>query len=626
MPWDGPDGARVAADTWARAWRPATRLSVSQWAERNRRLSGKSAAEPGPWKNERIPFLRAIMDALSDDDPCEVVVFMKSAQVGGSECGLNWIGYTIEHSPCPMLALFPIQALGERWSRTRLSAMLVETPSLRRIIPTGRRNDNGNTLMEKDFPDGKLYVGSANVASDVSSVPIRRLLLDEVDRFPVEIENEGDPVELGKRRTATFARRKVFEISTPTIESLSRINRDFEESTQHRYFVPCPHCAGYQYLKWDNVRWPDGEPLKAWYVCEHCSIEISEHHKTGMLDAGEWRATFPERAIKGFHINGLYTPIGLGDTWGENAREYERAKRDPSKLKVFVNTRLGETHKDPREKLDWQALHERREPYPLRTVPRGCLLLTLGVDVQRDRLAVQLVGWGENAEAWILDYIEPPGDPTRDDVWQWLDDYLQAPLVNAFGVHMRIAACAVDSGYLQADVLNFTRTRKVRNVFATKGASNPSKQIIGRPTLIDVNWRGRFWKLGAEQYQIGATVAKHWLYERMRADAGVSLTARHLHFSEDLPEEYYRQVTAETFDPNKSRGWVKVYERNEALDTLVLNLGAAMHHTVNVHRLREHEWQRLRELVETPKENAGTKPAFVHHGGGFMPRPAVKRD
>ena len=631
--FDGPSGFAAVARVWARSWAPRKRLLVSQWSEKNRRLSSKSAAEPGPWRNSRIPFLVDIMDALSDDDPAEIVVFIKSAQVGATSCALNWVGWTIEHSPAPFMVLFPGEKMGEAWSRGPLQQLLVETPSLRRIIPPGRRNDNNNTLMEKDFPNGKLYIRSANIPADLASVTVKRLLLDEVDRFPFELENEGDPVSLAIRRSATFGyRRKVFINSTPTIESLSRINQWWKDSNQQHYYVPCPHCGDLQYLKWHNLRYPEGKPYEAKYICEKNGCVIEEHHKPWMLDpknGARWVADHPERKVKGFHVNCLYTPIGLGDTWGENAAVYEQVKRNPAKLKVFTNTRLGETHEDPREKLEWETPYQRREPYQLRTIPQGVYILTAGVDIQRDRIEVQIVGWARGEHAWVVDYMVFPGDPTRDkgpegnpSVWERLDEFLAAEIVNEHGIPMRISSVAIDSGYLQHEVTNFTRTRKARHIFATKGYDTPGRPIIGHPTLVDVSWRGKMWKGGAEQYPLGASTAKHALYERVRADEKALVSDRHVHFPEALPEEYFRQLTAETFDPSKHKGWVKTYDRNEALDTFILCMAAAMHHSVQVHRLRDNDWDRY-EKMYGPKEGKREeldRPTIV---GGFLPTAAV---
>lgn len=633
MPFDGQayaDGARVAQEAWRMAWVPRFPCLVSEWAEQKRRLSAKSSAEAGKWHNSRIPYLTGIMDALSDDHPAEYVVFIKSSQVGATECALNWIGWTMEESPAPMLALFPTEKLGQRWSRTRLQSMLDGVSSLSALVPNGRRGDNQNTLTEKDFPNGHLFIGSANIPVDLASTPVQRLLLDESDRFPPEIENEGDPVEIAIRRTATWAsRRKVFENSSPTIESLSRINKKWEESSKNRYWVPCPHCKELQVLKWSQLKWPEDKPEKAYYACEVNGCVIEEHSKTWMLDpanGAKWIAEHPEITdVAGFHVNCLYTPIGLGDSWGKNAVVYEKARHDPSKLKVFQNTRLGETHKDPKEKLEWETVWARREPYKLRQPPSGVLVLTAGVDVQKNYLAVSVVGWTRKEGMVVVDYVEQPGDPTREAVWQWLDNYLQTPMTNVHGVDMRISACGIDSGYQQHDVCNFTRgLDKGRNIFATKGMQQLNRPVIGKPTMVDVKWNGQMHKRGAEQFPLGVSVAKTIIYARLRADADALPADRHIRTSDELHQDYFRGVCAEVFDPNRGK-WVKTYERNEPLDTLAIAMGAAMHHGVRVQYMRDEDWKQLEQLyiptegvvVATPKTDTTLRLT-----GRFMPTSA----
>jgi phage terminase large subunit GpA-like protein len=524
-----------------------------------------------------------------------------------------------------------------RWSRGRLAPLIAETPVLRKLVPPGRRAD-GVTLAEKHFPGGALYTGSANIPSDLASLAIERLILDEVDRMPRELEGEGSAVDLAMRRLATFAgRRKVFEISTPTNE-VSRIDADFQRSSRGRYFVPCPACGEMQVLRFANLKWPDGKPEQARYACEACGVLIEEHHKTEMLAAGEWRHEKPElcESIIGFHVNGLYTAIGLGDTWAEHAAEWERARGDPAKKRVFVNTRLGETVKTERIVVEWDALYARREPYRLRTVPRGSLVLTAGVDVQGDRLEAQLVSWGRDERATVIDYVKFYGDPTRLDtladgtpsVWQQLDTYLAAEIANDCGTPMRISCALIDSGFLQHEVLSFVRDKRGRRIFASKGSSVFSCPPIGRPKALDITHRGMTHKRGAEQYQIGVHTLKTTLYARLRADDDALPADRRLRFSDELEAEYFRQLTAEVWDPK--HGWVKRYDRNESLDTFILAMAAAMHHSVAVHRMRDLDWQRLEEMYERsgvaqPVETAAVGKVPVQTRSGFFPTAAVVR-
>ncbi len=362
----------VGFPVFANLWTPRAPLGTADWAQRYRRLSSKSSAEPGKWRNDRVPYLRGIMDALDESHPAPLVVFKKSSQVGGSECAVNWIGRVIHQAPGSILALFPSDKDARKWSKTRLGSALAETPELRALVPPGRRSDAGNTLQEKHYPGGVLFTGSANIPTDVASVSVPYVLLDEVDRMPLSLEGEGDPVELAKRRASTFPLRKIFEISSPTEEETSRIHADYEQSTQDRYYVPCPDCRHMQALVWANLKWTGTDYAGARYACEECGTLIEEHQKTEMLAAGEWRPTFPEREAicKGFHINALYSPIGLGDTWADHAAAWDRAQTSSASLQVFYNTRLGEVVKSQRIRLAWETVYGRRENYRLRTITR----------------------------------------------------------------------------------------------------------------------------------------------------------------------------------------------------------------------------------------------------------------
>lgn len=603
-------GIALFDEGWAAGWRPKPRLTVSDWADDHRVLSQRAASEPGQWRTSRTPFAREIMDCLADHHPVQEVVVMAAVQIVKSEVGLNWVGYTIDHSPSSMLAVLPTVEVAERWSKQRLAPMIQDTPALRRKVAPARARDSGNTTLSKEFEGGILMAGGANSAASLSSMPIKKLLLDEVDRFPREIEDEGDPVDIAEARTSNFPNRKIYKCSSPTIESLSRINKDWKRSDQRRYYVPCPDCSEKQHLQWGNLNYPEGNPAAARYACEHCGVLIEEHHKTWMLEHGEWRATFPERAVAGFHLNALYSPIGLGRSWAWLAERYEEVKRDPARLKVFTNTRLGECYEDPDERLDWEELKARAEGYAMRAIPRGVLVLTAGVDVQKGRLEIQVVGWGRNEQASVIDWLALPGDPTRPEVWADLDAFLAKPFVNAFGYSMRIVSTAVDSGYLTDDVLNYTRARRNLGVFAIKGAAQRGRQILGRPTKVDLNWRGTVVKGGAEMWLVGVDSAKHRLFARLSGDRKQALaTARMVHFSQDLPDDYYMQLSAEIFDPNK-RAWVKLHNRrNEALDTFIYAMVAAMHPRLRVHVAKEHDWVRLEQALEPKGQDLFTAQA-----------------
>jgi phage terminase large subunit GpA-like protein len=617
--FEGADGYALVLETLARVIDEPPLPTISEWAAKSRMLSAKSSAEPGPWRNERIPFLAAVMDALLPSHPAPIVTFVKSSQVGGSECALNWVGRTVDVQPGSFLALGPSDAVQRKWVRTRLDSMIATTPGLRSKMPLGRKANSGNTLTEKHYPNGVLYTGSANIPDDVASISVPYLLLDEVDRMPLTLEDEGDPIELALRRSTTFPRSKAFLVSTPTTLERSRIWRYWLASTQDRYHVPCPHCSHMQYLRWKHVQWLAGRPSTAVYVCEECAATIEERSKTDMLAAGEWRAERPEREheVKGFHINGLYTPLGLGDTWAKHVAAFERAQGSPSRLQVFTNTRLGEVHKGERKRFDWETLAARRETFARLTVPRGHYVLTAGTDVQANRLETQVAAFGRDMQLAVVEYVVHYGDTTdlASDAspWKQLDAWREKfEAINVAGHRLRPKMHMIDAGYLPDTVLSYTREHRTQNVFATRGSTKRDRNAIGRPTHTDVKRRGQADKRGADRYELGVSAIKTWLFERLEHDEGtedkpVLPDERWVHFASDLEDEYFKQLVAEVYDPIK--GWVARanYHRNEALDTLVLCIAGAMHHRLALHRYKEHHWLELQHQLEL----ASTTPAPV---------------
>ena len=594
------DPADVVADLMA-AIAPAPRIGVAEWADAHRRLPTKGAAEPGQWRTSRVPYLRGIMDALSPDHPAQEVVFCKSVQAAGTECGNNWVGWFLDTQKAPMMVVQPTLDMAERWSKQRLSAMIEDCPTLRAKVRPARERDSGNTTLLKEIPGGLLVAAGANSAAGLRSMPVRYLMLDEVDAYPVELDGEGSPIELAEARTTTFSRRKVFKISTPTVESLSVITKAYAASNQQRYHVACPHCGHRQHLVWENLHWPDGRPAEARYTCAECGVLIDEHHKTAMLAGGEWIEHNPGHPVAGFHINALYTPTGLGLSWSELAAKYDAARNDPVKMKAFENLRLGLATKDPNEKLDFEELASRADlARPLRIIPCGCLLLTAGVDVQKDRWAIVIIGWGRNGRLWVIDAFELPGDPTRPGDWQRLEAKITEPISNAYGIPMRVELTAVDSGYLQDDVLAFTRPRQRRGWFAVKGALDGRRPIISRPSKVDYTWKGKVIKRGAEQWHVGGYHSKEWVFSRLAADRDRLPEDRVIGFPAGLGEDWYQQLTAEIYDSTKRR-FVKIRQRNEALDTVCYALAAAMHPALRVHTWQELRWNE-RERVFEPRD------------------------
>jgi phage terminase large subunit GpA-like protein len=633
--------ARVEFDSsfWS-GMRPDPILTVSEWSDQHRILP-KIAAEPGRWRTSRTPYLREIMDCLSSMSEVQEVVFMKSAQIGGTEAGNNWIGYVIDHCPGAMMLVQPTLELAKRNSKTRIKSLIDQCPPIRDKVKSARSRDSGNTILAKEFPGGVLVMAGANSAVSLRSMPARFLMLDEIDGYPDDVDGEGDPVVLAEKRTTTFIRKKIYKVSTPTFEGRSKIAREFEKTDQRRYHVPCPKCHEMQILKWSQVRWPEGTPLEAVYVCEHCQTAIVDYQKTWMLEHGEWRADKPGRGggkRVGFHINALYSPYGLGDTFGQLAQKFVEAQGKPEVLRGFTNTELGETWKEKSEAPDWQRLHDRREQYAVGSIPGPVVFLTAGVDVQKDRLEVEVVGWTRTKASWSIDYIVIPGDTALDSTWERLTELLSKTWEKKLGdgaVHLPIQMMAVDTGYNTQHVYNWVRKRPPSQVMATKGVDQAAL-MVGQPSAVDVTRAGKRIRRGLRLWPIGVGIAKGELYSWLKLNRpteeeqknGISYPPGYCHFPE-YGEEYFKQLTSEQLvvrivKGNRRYVWEKTRDRNEALDCRVLARAAAA--VYGIDRFSQKHWDNLSSnagavVATQPKSGSDQKQEpTVSSGGNETPR------
>lgn len=531
----------------AKIVKPPPEMTVSEWADQNRYLHAGASPEPGRWRTERTPYMREIMDCLSADSPVQDVCLMKGAQVAGSESGNNWIGYVIDLDPAQMMLVQPTVELAKGYSQKRIAPMIRTSPALRSKVKDARKRDSENKVLSKTFPGGFLLIVGANSAAALRSNPIKDLMLDEVDAYPKDVEGEGDPVALAYGRTRTFADRKVFKISTPTIKGDSRIEDEYEASDQRKYFVPCPHCGHMHVLEWAHFVIPKDDsgkylPGEACMACPECGGKIEEYHKTDMFARGEWRATAPENISpkrRGYHLNTLYSPVGFF-SWAECAEEFIKAQGDDRKMKTFTNTILGETYEeDIGEMLDHEMIMRRREAYNC-TLPDGVLLLTVGVDVQDDRLETEVVGWGVGRESWGIEYRKFIGNPGEDAVWDELDDYLQQEYECNDGTRLRIAIACIDSGGNHTQrVYEFTKRRERRKVFSIKGRGGAGVPFSAMKYT-------RTNKFKAAVFTVGVDEGKENLWYRLRLDfPGPGYCHFPIEPERGYDEQYFKGLTSE---------------------------------------------------------------------------------
>lgn len=474
------------------------------------------------------------MDAITDPSVFEIWV-EKSAQVGWTEILNNTIGYFVHMDPSPIMLVQPTKDAAEDYSRDRLAPMIRDTPVLRARFSDDKSRASTNTLRHKTFPGGVLSLAISNSPSSLASKPIRIILFDEVDKYPISARHAGDPIGLGKKRTTGFWNRKTLGGSTPTKKGTSKIDAKFAESDQRYYFVPCGHCGERQRLVWSQVRWDDGKPETARYVCEHCGVLWTDSERHEAVRRGEWRATKSFKGIAGFHLNELYSPfVAVVDM----ATSFLEAKKTPETLQQFVNESLGEAFEDMSGTVvEATPLLERKEQYGPDNIPSDVLMLTVGGDVQDDRVELQLLGWGADEENWIVAQTVFRGDPGKPALWHEVDGYLLQRFSTEDGRSLMVEAAAIDSGgHHTQSVYDFVVSRKRRRVWAIKG-----KEGAGR--LVWPKKASRTAKSRANFFIVGVDTIKATLYGRL---AKVEAPGPgYIHLPADADVDFCAQLTSE---------------------------------------------------------------------------------
>jgi phage terminase large subunit GpA-like protein len=631
--------AALARELLAEFMAPPPRQTNTQWAEANRYLGASESSEPGPYRVSRTPYAREPQDCMSPRSPVEEVVLIWASQTGKTTVLLNCIGSSIANNPGPLMIVWPTNTVAKRNSRQRIAPLLNGSPQLARLVAHNRSRDKANTTLLKEFEGGILVIAGANSAADLRSTPVRDLYLDEVDNFPLDVDGEGDPSKLAEARQTTFTRRKRLRTSTPTTKDFSRIEGAFKATDRCYFHVPCPHCGSFQRLelgadtphglKWDKD--PAGAPIptSVRYVCAVHGCEIREHLKTAMLAGGVWIGEQPGAQagkVRGFHLNGLYSPIGWL-SWRTIAAEWFEAKQaeargDLTLMRVFTNTRLAETFEEAGNRVAMGDLQRRARDIPIGLVQWGHYVRTLGVDVQGDRLEVFDWAFGRGMRAQLVDARVLYGDPALPESeplspWRQLTEYRTTAVFHDSGREVPLMACAIDTGgHYTHEAYVYCRNHRQEHVIAIKGASQAGKPILGKPSDVEVNQRGQKIQRGVKLWPIGTDTAKGVLYGRMRNEQVGS--AGYLTLSKHLPTPVFEGLTSERLVTRYVKGrqrleWVKTPGiANEPLDGTVYALAAA--HYRGVDKWTEGQWLNHQAKIEPthePKVETPAEPAMA---------------
>lgn len=618
---------RAAAARARKAFAPPAKIGVTDWANRHRYLSAESADLSGKYSADITPWIPGMHEAL-DDPAIWKVVCMKSAQIAWTDGVINnWLGRIIDVDPSPIIGLFAKVDAAREYGAEKFAPMVTATPRLAAKVDVRTSRKDGNRALFKKFPGGFLKLVGSNSPSNVKSTPAPRVFVEEPDDASVNVGKQGDSIKLLEERTKTYARRKVVFGGTPSVKGISTIEDAYLTGDQRRFFVPCPECHESHVLDWANVRWlqdPNANhpiygkhrPETAVYACPHCGAAWDDAAKNRAVRNGEWIAAGECRGVASFHINELYSPFPgsrlerLVERFLEANAKLEQG--DDTDMIVFVNSSRGLPYEYQSDAPALDALIERAEDYAENTVPAGGLILTAGVDVQHDRLAVVVRAWGRDDESWLVYWGEIYGNTVdkSDPVWSALEKLAFDPRRHATGALLAASAVSIDSGdgTTSEAVYQWVRAmnRKGKNVMATKGPSTDFGQleIFSKPKA-SIDTKGqrntKAATFGLRVYPVGTNKAKDLLAGRMKLTGH---GAGRIHWYKDVRADYWKQITSEVKAPHRSLRGKRIWQKkagqaNEAWDCEVLALHAAR--SRKAHLLKPDQWAAIeRSLAQAP--------------------------
>lgn len=575
----------------AQAISPPEDVSVGDCAARHRRLNNPGSYV-GPWRNETTPWLVEPMDRSISREIGELYFIGPSQISAKTELLQNHIAHAIMYRPADILMIQPTFNMAQDFAFRRIqSKFLGPSPDLSKQLGSRRSDDK---TMVKRFRNGTTLALGWPTASQMASRPLPTVMLDERDRMTDDIDGEGDPVALARKRLATYGVNGILLCtSSPSRDDWSGIVPHFYQGDQRLWHWPCPECGDYWAAGFDqdrkptveHLRWDDGGPEvardTAHLVCPCCGCVIEERHKVAMNARGLWLAlgqtadtdgavhgAAPKTRVASYWFCGIASNLG---SWGELAAEYVAAEQhfertgDESKLRTVVNTGFGfpyESRVSRSDPVPADALEARAETssYGLGTVPDGVEVLTAAVDVQGDRFACLVMGWGEGLESWVIDRhdvrvsVEKGRqvriDPARfAEHWDTLlDAVVWRKYATADGREAPVFNVAVDTGGMegvtdQAYAFWFRALDAgvpETSLTLVKGGNKVDARTLPQPTY-DVRRKVPGYP-DPPLFVPNVNRLKDMLDTRLRAESPGPL---HVHFPADLPAEYFAELVAE---------------------------------------------------------------------------------
>ncbi|WP_295545399.1 phage terminase large subunit family protein [uncultured Pseudacidovorax sp.] len=603
---------------------------LGDWAQDEFKLAGESSHTKGAWV--AWAFQVGILDFMSDDRIEELDV-MKAKRVGYTKMVTAFVCYNIAHRRRKQALWQPTDDDRDSYVKSEIDPLLDPQTGVAAVNKARKRGKgpNDETIKLKSFRDSVLHLLGGKAARAFRRITVAVSILDEISKFDRSIEKAGPPRGLARGRLEGAPYPKLVCGSTPLLKGLCHIEDAANEAEGFvRFHIECPHCGADHPLLWGGkdkrhgFKWDRGHPQTVHHVCPHCHecITQADYLRGGMPQQGEWvcertgkrygtdrtwrdRSGTPCRPPRSLAVH-VWTAYSPQRAWSDIVEEFENGlkaleKGDAGPMQLFVNETLGETWELAGERTDEHVLQARAEPYKLQTVPVGCLVLTAGVDVQRNRWEITVWGWGRGLESWLIDVVVIEGNPAVDEEWAAVTAQLQRRYRQDWhGGSLGLSAISIDSSDQTQAVYNWVS--KAQHVLpqlrAIKGDGNEAISILGPSSLQEVNWRGRKIARGIKLWRVGTDAAKDLLLGQLAIDQP---GPGYVHFSDELPREFFEQLTAEQRVLAKLNGrdayrWVKRRPRNEQLDNRNYALHAAL--GLGLDRQSNEKWAQIEAAIQ----------------------------
>lgn len=599
---------RLAEEAMAAALTPPPPVDYLAWAIDNISFSDRESPFPGDYNPDLFPYFSEILRALGPDDPCRTVTFVKSAQLGGTVLANIFTLGSLEMDPGDLLYIHPTVDNARRWSKMKLSPMLKSTTALQRVF-SAKSRDGADSVLYKERIDGRgaLLISGANSPASLSQVSVRRQVQDDLAKW--EINAAGDPEQQADSRSRAYEFAKVFKVSTPLIVPGCRITKSGESGSQEHFYVPCPQCGHEQVLEWENLlaNLDVNEPEKAHFTCVECGFPIEEHHRPAMVRAGRWKAHNP-KAMREHRSFYLWSAYSLLQSLARVAQEWLKAKGDPAAEQVFENDTVGRAYRALGEAPPWEEIRDRAEAtgHRINTVPTGGLVVTMGIDCQKDFCAYQVVAWTRDGRRFVVTRGNVDGHISEDRARDALDRLLETGYRNEAGRDIVPDLTAIDGNAWTEDVWEWSRRHPTSRVIMVRGVADERAPLLARVKKERSRTTGKTLHYSSRFYNFGTSVLKMALYRNLtKLDP---LERGYVGFPRGLEDWFFKELTAETRKAIRRKDGFTVYQwfkdpaqANESLDTMLQAEAAAI--KWGVRNLPDGRWDAIEAERLTRIEN-----------------------